>query len=102
MTLYRRRSTQPLKWVVALIVFALALGITFTEVYGNSGLPSTGTGDNGRPDGPPEDGQTGLATANNGGTHNATAAIPEPAILVLLAGGLSALYLARRRKMKNK
>ena len=34
MTVYRKRDSQPLKWLVAAIVFLLGLMVTMTDVYG--------------------------------------------------------------------
>jgi hypothetical protein len=34
MTIYKRHVKQPFRWLVALIIFLLILGVTFDEVYG--------------------------------------------------------------------
>jgi hypothetical protein len=41
MVVYRNRSSQPLKWVVALIVFILAMTFTLAEVDGASAPETT-------------------------------------------------------------
>lgn len=68
------------------------MGITFTDVYGDGRIDAGSTAqddyvnyDNG---------------SDNGISDNAAypVAVPEPTTLILLAGGLSALYVARRRR----
>jgi len=99
MTLYKSRPSQPLKWAVALIIFIMAMCITFSDVYGtpgNDGNNVTVT----------TDGSTDNSGGSSGdlGTSNddpSPVAVPEPSTLLLLAGGLSALYVVRRlRKQK--
>ncbi len=34
MTIYKRQAKQPFRWIVALIIFMLILGVTFDKVYG--------------------------------------------------------------------
>jgi hypothetical protein len=86
MTLYKRRPTQPLKWLVAIIVFALALGFTLTDITGNTGGTDTDR----------------IEQPAAGGDDATASAVPEPNTLILLVGGLSALYLVRRRRYKKK
>jgi len=100
MTLYKSRPSQPLKWVVALIIFIMAMCITFSDVYGtpgNGGNDVTVTKDGGSSD-------NSGGSGGNLGTSNddpSPVAVPEPSTLLLLAGGLSALYVVRRlRKQK--
>jgi len=100
MTLYKSRPSQPLKWAVALIIFIMAMCITFSDVYGTPG----NAGDNGTVT------QDGSSADNSGGSNGnlgtgdddpSPVAVPEPSTLLLLAGGLSALYVVRRlRKQK--
>jgi len=79
-----------------MIVFALAMGVTFSDVYGLDGTVTIGAdnSDQGLADGNP--------SPNGDDTDGSTTAIPEPTTLLLLAGGLSALYVIRRRKNRNK
>lgn len=100
MTLYKRRPSQPLKWLVALMVFALTMGLTFSDVYGHGDNPSVGVDNSDNPGQRVDDETTDLSTgdaANKDGRASPTA-VPEPTTLILLAGGLSALYIARRRR----
>ncbi len=94
MTYYRREARGTAKWLVAMILFILVMSVTWTDVYGvghaDGTARSTATFDN--------------ATADNGtdaGTQPPRA-VPEPATLILLGSGLSALYIARRRRNSQK
>jgi len=88
MTVYKRKSTQPLKWLVGLVIFILAMTITFADVYGTETIGAGGA--------------TNTATASDTDTpaQCPPKPVPEPTTLILLGGGLSAMYLARRRRNK--
>lgn len=90
MTVYQKNDHASAKWLVALIVFLLALGITFTDVYGTPGNGNgTGNHDN--------NGQQNLKPNNPNTPDNPPpTAIPEPTTLLLLGGGLGAMYAIRR------
>ena len=99
MTVYRDKRSQPLKWLVALIVFLLAMGITFSDVSGADpvGAGASGVQNSDRHQGPPPSGD--LSTDDNGPNNDDPStpmAIPEPTTLLLLAGGLGAMYAVRR------
>ncbi len=86
MTVYKRNSTQPLKWLLGIVVFVLAMTVTFTDVYGTetvgAGSDNTSVG------------------AGNQSADTCPEPVPEPTTLILLGSGLSAMYLARRRRNK--
>ena len=92
MTLYNRRPSQPLKYVITLLLFIIVMGFTWSDVYGyQNNDQSSGT-------------QTNQVSGSNQGQAQPTAvpvAIPEPGTLILLGGGLGALYLARRSQRKK-
>ena len=98
MTVYRQKTSQPLKWLVALIVFALAMGVTFTDVYGYDGSSSAGAG-NDNDNNQNGAGNDNLTTSND--RTGSPSAIPEPTTLILLGGGLGVLYVVRRWRKKN-
>ena len=91
MTLYKHKQSQPLKWLVAIIVFMLAMTITFDSVYGGDNYTDGTTHPN--------------SDIGNDGSRDSDSTpmpVPEPTTLLLIAGGLSAMYLARRRGAKKK
>ena len=92
--IYRKNKSQPFKWLLALIIFILAMTITFDEVFGISVPPPGGGGSDGNP----------IVTKNvqynkeAAGTQT-TPSIPEPGTLLLLGTGFGALYIMRRKKL---
>ena len=101
MTFYKKKERHSLKWLLAAIIFILALGITFSDVYSftyphqrNNDTYNTDQVDlsitqanqcdepTDNPDKPPED-------------------IPEPTTILLLAAGLGGMYLKRRKSLKS-
>lgn len=109
MTVYKKSQSQPLKWMLAIIVFMLAMSVTFDDVYGiqvsNTGPSSTGSQTTESYD------VTNSATdaeATEGSFQDtnpistvAVAPVPEPSSLILIAMGLGSMYAMRsRRKIK--
>ena len=95
MTVYKKKETSILKWVIALIIFTLGMTLTFSDVYGinipgDNKTYETGTDqiitcnpdDDSNPDNPPP------------------TAVPEPSTLILLSSGLGAMYALRKKNKK--
>lgn len=102
MKVYTRRSSQPLKWIVAIVVFLLAMGVTFDDVYGEDpGTPDQGTVRN-------ENSYDDRATQStdgdlepvNGDDPSTPQPIPEPTTIILLGSGIGAMYAVRRWRRK--
>ena len=114
MTLYVNKKRIGLKWVIAVIVFILAMTVTFADVHG-LGIPSfsrlnppssSQSGQMG-PSGTPTGGNYGnldyahepaATTTDDTPDDNPPVSVPEPTTLVLLGCGLGALAVAMRMK----
>lgn len=98
MNIYTKRSYNAGKWIIGLIVFILAMTITFSDVH-SVNIPPTGktTQTNNTSDdiqSPP---------ANQVDTDNGDqpiTSVPEPTTLILLASGLGVIHLVNRRRKK--
>lgn len=118
MTAYHRKtSSQPLKWLLALLVFMLALGFTTSEVAGLT-VPSN-AGWNGAAGSSSRAGSSGIdasrtagGAADPGEYHEPLDPdysqddgddqnpdpVPEPGTILLLSMGLGGAWLAARKR----
>ncbi len=118
MVVYRNSSKAPLKWLVAMIIFLLAMTVTWADVEGievsagrhapvyqeRSTMP-TQPGSN-----------TSWLESSSDNYHvtslpptysdfqqdpitNDLTAVPEPGTMLLLGSGLAAIYLARKKNI---
>ena len=99
MTVYQRKCTQPLKWLFALVIFVLAMTVTFSDVYGIDKNTTANSGGGNTVGDKSDDSNGGLTTGND---NPAPTAVPEPSTFILLASGLGALYAVRRIRNRNK
>ena len=120
MVVYRHQKRAYFKWILALIIFILAMTLTFSEVYGIN-VPagctpyyqeSTSAGTVVLQDfynsdylGGASDGivdmtlMTDLNDASYPRDSQQPSGVPEPGTLMLLGTGLAAFYALRRRKI---
>ncbi|MFH2048156.1 MAG: PEP-CTERM sorting domain-containing protein [bacterium] len=104
MKIYKEKQSQPLRWVIALVIFILTMTITFADVYG-LGVPS------GKYNPPPNrtyyNSQSGtttpifdINTPNYDGYEKCPppSDIPEPISMILMGMGLAALHMANRKR----
>ena len=108
MMIYERHNKHPFRWVLGLVIFVLVLTVTFDEVHGlnlqlniqrdnstRSNLPSepywspNNFDGYSNPDHKTDLGSTGTPPPPG---------VPEPSTLILLASGLGALHLMRRKR----
>lgn len=114
MRIYTKEQKQPLRWLVAVVVFLLAMGVTFSDLHGfnvPSGKSGSGTNsgagsptkpyvyDNtGNDDGSYDNQDTDPNYQNPPDDDDNPETVPEPGTLLLMSMGLSAAYLISRRK----
>ncbi len=99
MTYYKREVRGTAKWLLAMILFILVMSVTWTDVYGVGHADGTSKSD------VTYDNANADYSGTDAGTHEGTTpprSIPEPATLILLGSGLSALYIVRRKRNLQK
>ncbi|NOY89318.1 MAG: PEP-CTERM sorting domain-containing protein [FCB group bacterium] len=122
MTIYKRKETGFIKWILALIIFILGMTITFSDVNGITISPTnsqvlqsfqepSSNYDFNQTELPPITTPAPLLivsstykgfvdvspTSDPPPTNCIPNAVPEPSTLLLLSGGLGVLYLFRRK-----
>lgn len=113
MTVYSKKETHPLKWLVALIIFILAMTVTFDDVYGIA-VPSSSTTNNAltRQQHPQShitqlhghrvffDNRDQVVDVTHGGDDDdgAVESVPEPSSILLLLAGLGAASVAMKKR----
>ncbi|HOP06032.1 MAG TPA: PEP-CTERM sorting domain-containing protein [candidate division Zixibacteria bacterium] len=111
MTVYTKKETHPLKWLVALIIFILVMTVTFDDVYGVGVPSSAGTNVSLTQQHHPQshvkelNGQKNVLDSrdqtydvtNGGDGDDAVEVVPEPSTILLLLAGLGAAHVAMRK-----
>lgn len=87
MRVYRQKTEQPIKWIIAALLFCLVLGWSLTDVYG------TEIGNDQK-----SDRNCGAESTVNTPPQQAPSAVPEPTSILLLAAGLGGAVAYRRLK----
>ena len=103
-----KNHRQPFRWLLALVIFILAMTITLAEVQGlsvpsgsDAGWRNTGSGRNFQ-----TGGSLDSRTADAGSDHEQAVTqdnpgvVPEPGTLLLMGTGLGLAFWAARRRRK--
>lgn len=97
MRVYSRKESNPIKWVIAAILFIAVMTFTMAEV-------------NGFPVSPKPSDNVDASTDQHSVTHNndsgsnqrvperPTSVVPEPGTILLMATGLGAVYFFRKTR----
>ena len=98
MNIYRQSKFRFLRWIIAAIVFILAMTITFTDVYGlNVPRYNHGNGNGYNVSEHPVSFAQEITPPADLSTESPSV-VPEPMTLLLMGAGLGALSLVRRRR----
>ena len=100
MRIIHRESSSHGKWILAGLLFILAMTFSLADVNAFT-FPSNPGGSHGKNPPPPT---THKQVSNTGGTTRPVtpdrpSAVPEPTTIPLMAGGLGGMLLTRKRKM---
>ncbi|MDF1545613.1 MAG: PEP-CTERM sorting domain-containing protein [bacterium] len=102
---YKKSHAQPFKWLLAILIFMLVMSVTFSDVHGfqvnssndNSEQAAKTNNEVSYSDVKPNP-DNSLPPEDNPGSS--TMPVPEPGTLVMVIGGLTAIYTARRLRQR--
>jgi hypothetical protein len=113
MTVYTKEDSRPFKWILAIIVFVLAMTLTMSDVYGLS-VPSSSRANNtmmtqpysnirmaqmhGYPVIYRSHDENVKVDPSNHDQDVSPEVVPEPATFILVAAGLGMAYFSMRKK----